>query len=592
VAGLVLLSDGVQNAGVLEPAAVATRLAKREIPIFAVGIGNPDPPKDIALANLESSDVALVGDRIPFDVTVTSEGFAGETVAVRIDLDGTPLATEYVDLTDGRRSIRIEHRLAENVRPGSYTVTARVESRPGELFDDNNAVERPLRVLDQKIRVLYVEGLPRFEYRHLTSSLIRDPTMRAQCLLASADPGFVQESSDGVPPLARFPATKAELFEYHVILIGDVDPQFFTAEQLGLIAEFAADGGGIVFIAGESFDPQAYQGTPLAKVLPVEIEEGDAPIRPREAISDSFRVSLTREGARHLAMRLVNDPDRNRDLWEDTDGIPYNSLPGFYWFSVTKRAKPAAIPLAVHPTRKHIKYGPRVIFAYENYAKGRTFFSAVDETWRWRSDLAADWNYRFWGQVIRFVATGKLLGKTPRFSISTEKIAYTVGERVHIAARVLDRDYEPAREPSWPAWLARPGGDPAAPEKIELAGTPGRPGSYEGEIEANRIGPYEVWIGGEREKEAFKVFRAEVPQREKLNPRMDRETLESLARTSGGRYYQMDEAAGLADAVPTLVEEIPIASAQHSAWDRPLVVLIITALLAAEWILRKQKRLA
>ena len=47
---------------------------------------------------------------------------------------------------------------------------------------------------DDKIKVLYVEHPPRFEYRYLKNSLVRDPKILAHCILTSADPEFSQES--------------------------------------------------------------------------------------------------------------------------------------------------------------------------------------------------------------------------------------------------------------------------------------------------------------------------------------------------------------------------------------------------------------
>ena len=60
-------------------------------------------------------------------------------------------------------------------------------------------------VLADKIKVLYVEGPPRYEYRYLAHALVRDPTMEAQILLLSADPGYPQYSTPGVPSIDRFP---------------------------------------------------------------------------------------------------------------------------------------------------------------------------------------------------------------------------------------------------------------------------------------------------------------------------------------------------------------------------------------------------
>ena len=60
--------------------------------------------------------------------------------------------------------------------------------------------------------------------------------------------------------------------------------------------------------------------------------------------------------------------------------------------------------------------------------------SAVDSAWRWRTGVENLYLYRFYGQAIRFVSTGRLLGQTPRFNLVTDKRVYTLGERIAIDA--------------------------------------------------------------------------------------------------------------------------------------------------------------
>ena len=106
-----------------------------------------------------------------------------------------------------------------------------------------------------------------------------------------------------------------------------------------------------------------------------------------------------------------------------------------------------AVVLAQHPELTQPLSNPPkplVIFAFMNYGKGRTFFSAVDNTWRWRAGVDNLHFYRFWGQVCRFVAAGRLLGKTPRFTITSDKEVYSIGESVGVEAQVYDANMNPS----------------------------------------------------------------------------------------------------------------------------------------------------
>ncbi|MGH9361185.1 MAG: hypothetical protein ACRD2T_04655, partial [Thermoanaerobaculia bacterium] len=347
---------------------------------------------------------------------------------------------------------------------------------------------KPIRVLDQKIKVLYLEGPPRWEYRFLKNALIRDPTMAARVYLYSADRGFIQESSPGEPPLSEFPGTREELFQYHVVIIGDVEQDAFRKGEMDLLKDFVSEaGGGVVFIAGENANPARYLDTPLYALLPVEVPEGGRG-GSEPGPNDSFNVELTGVGREHPVLRLDNDPERNRELWENRDGIETRHLPPFYWCAEVNREKVGAVELAVNPRRSHPAYGPRPVLAFQNLGKGRTFFSAVDNTWRWRAGVENLYFYKFWGQVIRFAASGRLLGKTRRYSLATDKLVYTLGEKIGIDARVYDANMKPSTEESIRIFhqvVAVTDSSQKAPEPVVLnLSRPKGPGSYEGTLPA------------------------------------------------------------------------------------------------------------
>ena len=129
------------------------------------------------------------------------------------------------------------------------------------------AATRPAAVA-RKIKLLYVDGYPRWEYRYLSQAMVRDPAIDVSCLLTSADPGYAQRADppdpkSGFPgPIDRFPNSPEGLAKYDVVLLGDVDPREFSDGQFRMLIEFVAQtGGGFGMVAGPRFSPAAYRST-------------------------------------------------------------------------------------------------------------------------------------------------------------------------------------------------------------------------------------------------------------------------------------------------------------------------------------------
>ena len=105
------------------------------------------------------------------------------------------------------------------------------------------------------------------------------------------------------------------------------------------------------------------------------------------------------------------------------------------------------------------------------------------------------------------------------------------------------------------------------------------PGAYRIEAAA--------FLGDERLGGATLHVRREDGVAEDFRPAQNRELLTMLAEQTGGRYWTLDELAGLP-------EEIRFSEAGLTAretldlWDMPLIFLLLLGLKSAEWLLRRR----
>ena len=602
LAAVVLVSDGRSNTGD-DPRQVARMARDRHVPLFTVAPGVPQPLRDVELSRLEAPEIVLARDFVTLQFRVRAVGLDQQPITIDLverDRDGERVVGSQTVTLDARTPELPVAMRYKPQKPGEVELVLQTNPLPlpGELTGENNRLVHPLKVVDQKLKVLFVDGYPRWDYRYLKTSLVRDDTVEVQVFLVSSDPDFPQEGTKGLPPLLAFPGERKALFAYDVILLGDVRPDDLASpaasrdEALKNLADFVNElGGGLCFQAGTRANPLLYRDTPLAPLLPVELEDEAREILPS---AEGFRPVLTPEGREHPILRLEPDPAANARLIED----PQAGLPGFFWFAPVKRAKPGATVLATHPTFEHERYGKVPLVALQPCGRGRTLFVGLDETFRWRYVVGDLYFYRFWRQAISWLRQGRLLG-SKRFHLELDRPRYTIGDRVRIAARVFDPYFRPSEEPSQEAHVETPRG---ARETVRLAPVAGKPGHYEGAFapseprvpdDPSRTGLHRVWVGPEDEERdrAYAQFVCVTPNREFEDPTIDARTLDYMATATEGKFFTLQTAAELPKHVRTVRSSAAIEAREDDLGNAPLAFLLFAALVTVEWVWRKALRM-
>lgn len=581
VAALILLTDGRSNGGSLDPSSVAARFGRKGVPVFAVGVGDPQPQRNLSVDDLRAPKVSLAGDLLRGSFLVRASGYEEpRDVRVRVKLESLEVFSEQGLVGGDRPEWEVQFSIPVP-RPGKFVLRVEVEADPDEFTEDDNWDEQEITVIDERIKVLYIEGYPRWEYRFLKNALIRDEHMDSQILLLSADEGWVQEHSETASPLTKLPGPK-ELAEYHVIVIGDVNPDdpVFYDGALEVIKDLVKErGGGLMMLAGERSAPREYVGTPIADVLPVKIDPSGT---RNQDFSRAFRLELTREGRESDLLQLEDSAALNETLWDQR-------LPDLYWFMRSDRAKPQAHVLAVHPTARNSQ-GNYPLIAWQRYGAGTSFWLGFDEAWRWRAEVGDKYHYKFYGQIVRFLSLQSFT-RTKRFFVTTDKSEYNVGEEVRVRAEIRDPEAiaDPERQE---VVLSLPDG---SRENLVLPALEGEEGKYEGSYRPIQVGRYSLKIDpgdlGSESEVATRDFDVKLPRLELEEPQMNEEGLRALARASEGQFLRLDAISSIPEQIQPLVERIPYDSDDEELWDRSEVFLLFLVLLLVEWIGRKAARL-
>lgn len=578
-AAIVIMTDGITTEG--EPLSEAAQYARRKgVPLFTVGIGNEEPIRDLELLDLLVDDVVFVDDIVNFEFKLAGAGLEGRTVQVTLHEEGrsTVLAQDSVTVgPDGEpHSARLQYR---PTKIGDFEYVVEVETLPEEASADNNRQSRVVSVRKEQIHTLLVQAYPSWEFRYLKGMLERDTTIELSTVLQEADPEYADSDKSA---LRVFPIRRDELFEYDVILFGDVNPLFLSASVMASIKEFVTEkGGGIVFMAGPRFTPAAYRDTELAELMPVDLSSISGPSIPR-SIPASFRIQPTDLGLTSAHMQLGDTPAETLEIWRN--------LPGVYWLFEAPALKPGARVLAEHPSQlggdgKHLP-----IFAMQYVGAGKVLFHATDETWRWRYLVGDVYFARYWVQTIRYLSRSKLLGKDRSAELVADRREYQRGESVRLRARFIDERLAPTEDDGVTVLLEREGDKR---RRLALRRNATNRGIFEGIFSKPGEGKYHAWIvsptlPGEAPSADFLVA---APPGEFERVQMDSPELKRASVLTKGHYYTLADSARLLGDLPR-GRQVPIDRLPPVVlWNRwPLLVLFLS-LLVTEWLLRKRKGL-
>lgn len=600
VPGVVLISDGRSNDG-RDPREAARLAAAELVPIHTVGVGDPSAPSNLAVEIVEAPEVALENDEVVFSVRVSATGVEDATVPVILvaeDEEGAEtetLAESTAQVSGGATPTRVTLKFTPRA-VGEMRVAVKVPPRPDEALTDDNVARRTIRVKPEKIRVLYVEGYPRWEYLQLMWMLKRaDRNVVVHCFLTSADRDFPQETTRGETPLKEIPNDRRTLLEqYDVVILGDVSPEKLGRSRedrerfMESVRDFVRRGGGFLMIAGEYDSPRSYAGTPIQELLPVELggAEEDALVGTDRSVE--FRPRFDNPYYPHEIVRFDENIEKNRQLLEEP-----NSLSGHYWFSPVRKAKAGAEVLLRHPDAKN-RYGNLVLAAVTFVPEGRSMFMGIDSTWRWRYVYGETYFNKFWRRAIRYLALNRLKSGDRRYRLSVERSVFELNDRAVLEARVLDDAFQPSGKPKQPAFVksARTG----KVATVTLDPVSGETGIFRAAFPVGEEGRYEAWLtdddapGGKQVAAA--EFEARLPDRENREPMLDAATLQAVASVTGATYVplsRLEEVARRFSGGGPI--EIPESTEVKDLWDTPTTLLILVAVLAAEWWLRKRAQL-
>ncbi len=566
---VVLLSDGDYNLG-QPPVAAAQKLRLRGVPLFPIPVGSKVRLPDLDLLSVTAPTYGIVGENVQIPFTIRSSLDRQVRTIVRLrDESGRERTKDIIIPPNAETYDSILWRLEKE---GSSTLELSIPVADGELVATNNSHKFTIAGRPEKIRVLVVETLPRWEYRFLRNALSRDPGVELSCLLFHPTLG----PGEGKDYIKEFPSKIEDLAKYDVIFLGDVGvgADQLTKEQCELIRGLVENqASGLIFMPGSQGNEFSLLDTGLSDLMPVlldyENQRGSAESIPSP-------LTLTTEGRASLLTMLGNNEEENPEIWR--------RLPGFYWHAPVVKAKGGAEVLAVHGNRRG-KYGPIPLLVTKPAGSGKVLFMGIDSAWRWRRGVEDLYHYRFWGQVARWMSYQRNMAAGQRVRLFFNPERPEPGASLTLNANAFDPNGAPLKEGTVAVDLTAPDG---RSQRIELQKNDSAWGAFSGRFKVDLPGAWKLraTATGAEDKPLETTILVQGTEIEKIGQPARPEVLEEMAKVSRGRVIQPAQLADLIKEINALPAPRPLEN-RIPLWSHWATVAALVTLLGIFWIGRK-----
>ena len=577
LSGLVVVTDGADNAD--DPLGDALLpLQAAGVPVFTVGLGREEYSRDIQLSRVETPRSVLKGAALVVDVVVAQTGYRGETVHLQVEDEGRIVADQEVILPDDGEPTTVRVRFTAS-DAGPRLFSFRIAPEPDEMVTQNNVRDVLIVVEDTREKVLYFEGEPRWEVKFLRRAVADDSNLQLAVLQRTAENKFMRLGvEDAEDLLGGFPRTREELFGYRAIILGGIEANYFTPDQLQMISDFVSErGGGLIMLGSHrSYAEGGYAGTPVADVLPVVLDESAADGESSFFVETDVRP--TRAGATHPSTQIADT--------EEASGARWLELPAITLVNAVREVKPGATTLLTSGD------GSLVVLAFQQYGAGKSLAFLVQDSWQWQmhADIPVDDQTHeiLWRRLLRWLVDGvpdQVVAVVPKDRVE-------LNETVTLNAKVDDASYEEINTSQVSAWITDPDGDL---NEVLMDWTADRDGEYAASFTPRKEGLYEVRIEASSDSDLLgsdtAYFRVTPSDSEYYDSTMRAPLLERVAEETGGRFYTTDTVDSLGDDIQTVGGGVTVIE-ERDLWDMPALLFLLFVLVLGEWGYRRARGLA
>jgi len=136
-------------------------------------------------------------------------------------------------------------------------------------------------------------------------------------------------------------------------------------------------------------------------------------------------------------------------------------------------------------------FGRLSLLATRTFGSGKVPFHGTDGAWRWRQGVEDKYHYRFWGQVVRWMAYQRNMNKGETWRLYYVPDQPKMNQTVSLHANIMDRSGEPLKGGDVSAFFTAPSGKS---ERVQFTVRRRRVGRLHRTIHARRACKHDVTL--------------------------------------------------------------------------------------------------
>jgi hypothetical protein len=537
-------------------------------PIYSVRLEPPDSWEevpDVRVIRVDTPRRVVAGWQSELTAVIGANGTKGAPLHVQLYendkmLQEIPL---QIPAEGGSREVKFQ---LDHPIIGTFTYKVKVPLLPKQLVTNENEFSVAVDVTDSKNRVLYVEGVPGFDFKFLKRALERSKEVTPIILLQGPDGKLMSVGHAGSVNLTM---AHDQLAQFKIAILGNMDAETLGVERAKSLVKFVDEGGSLILLGGDdAWGASGFASSPLKTLLPVQ-RDWSAP-----AQEGKFKTVLTKEGQAHPALQsLVKKWNRPMPV-----------------LSIYPGSKPSAGATTV------LTADNEPLIVTQRFGQGKVAAIMSNSLWRWQLEPGQQDEYlSFWDGLMQWLMPSASQVDQFNLDLSADVEQLFLGDTLSLTAR---------------AGGSKASAGATIPVTLVIQTPDGRkiPYPMQSSVSAGAVGPvyaatYKADVGGmctawaEAEFDGRKIesppFSFYVkPFTPETNPRPQAvEVLQLLAKASGGQFCEQDQLDQVLSGLDVKTTEEQHVS-YNSLWNTPFILGGLMLLLSADWMLRKRRDMA